>query len=292
MDNKKLALLNEESIKNKILTIRGVQVMIDKDLADLYMVDTKRLNEQVKRNLQRFPLEFMFQLTKEEKEGVVANCDHLNSLKYSPSLPYVFTEQGVAMLSGVLNSDIAIQMSIKIINSFVLMRKFIYNNSMIINRLDNLEQKQIQSDTKFEKIFNLMENHLEKNQGIFFEGQIFDAHIFISNLIRKAKTSILLIDNYIDDTTLYLFSKRAKGVDVIIYTKYISKTLKLDLDKFNSQYEPIQIKEFTNSHDRFIIIDDVVYHIGSSLKDIGKKWFAFSKMEKDSITILDRIEIK
>ena len=198
--------------------------------------------------------------------------------------PYVFTEQGISMLSAILKSDIAIDISIKIIDSFVAMRKLINSNRFYIEQLHNLEKRQlsyeIESDKKFDKLFDAIEQKdLKPTQGIFYDGQIFDAYTFISDLIRTAKKEIILIDNYIDDTTLTLFSK-VPNIKVTIYTHTISKQLKLDLEKYNTQYKNIIIKNFKNSHDRFIILDkNEIYNIGASLKDLGKKWFAFSKLD-------------
>ncbi len=286
-----LAGLDENQIKNKILTIRGLQVMLDSDLAVLYEVTTKVLNQSVKRNIERFPSDFIFQLTDDEKNELVTNCDHLQELKYSSQLPYVFTEQGVATLSGILNSKRAIDVNIQIMRAFVALRKFISSNAQIFQRLDRVEMNQIEYDQKFELVFRAIENkEIVQKQGIFFNGQIFDAYKFVSEIIRSAQKSIVLIDNYIDDSVLTLFTKRRVKVSVIIYTKIISKQLKLDLEKYNTQYPPIEIKEFKHSHDRFLIIDNKeVYHIGASLKDLGKKWFAFSKLEKEAFELLSRL---
>jgi len=294
-----ISILTEQDIQNRILTIRYKQVMIDHDLAVLYQVPTKRLNEQIKRNIARFPERFRFQLTKDEKAEVVANCDHLYNLKFSSTLPYVFTEQGVAMLSTVLNSDVAVNISIQIMDAFVQMRQLLANNASLFQRMSNIEQKQIatdiqlkDSDSKFEILFNALEDKsLPAKEGIFFDGQIFDAYVFVSKLIKTAKTSITLIDNYVDESVLILLSKRKSNCKAIIYTKSISKKLQLDLEKHNEQYPAIEIKQFKDSHDRFMIIDEkVVYHIGASLKDLGKKWFGFSKFDKSALDVLDRLK--
>ena len=284
-------LIIDEDIKSKIYTIRDMQVMIDRDLAKLYGVDTKVFNQAVKRNIERFPENFRFQLTQIEKDELVTNCDRFNTLKHSSSNPYAFTEQGVSMLSAVLKSKIAIDISMKIINSFVDMRKVISSNSLLCQRLDNLEKEQMSNDERFEKLFDALEdNTIKPKQGIFYDGQMFDAYSFVSDLIRDAKSSIVLIDNYIDDSVLTLFSKN-QNVEVTIYTKTISKQLKLDLEKYNSQYKNIEIKNFKDAHDRFMIIDNVdVYHIGASLKDLGKKWFAFSRFDVESFDVLGRLE--
>jgi len=236
----------------------------------------------------------MFQLTIREKEELVAKCDRFESLKHSSSLPYAFTEQGVSMLSGILKSEKAILVNIQIMRAFIAMRKFISTNAKLFLRLDYVERKQVEHkfemDNKFEKIFDLIESKdINPSKGIFFDGQIFDAYKFVSDLIRSAKKSIILIDNYIDDSVLTLFSKRDKDIKVKIFTK-ISKQLELDLKKYNSQYVLITIEEFTKSHDRFIIIDDKVYHFGASLKDLGKKWFAFSRFDKEAVKLLNKLK--
>ncbi len=279
------------SIQNRIFTFRGFQVMIDRDLAELYDVPTKRLNEQVKRNLNRFPDSFRFQLADTEKNELVANCDRFKKLRHSTVNPYSFTEQGVAMLSAVLHSQTAVDVSIRIMEAFVEMRKFILNNATVFQRLDKIEQKQIESDKRFELLFQALENNsIKPKQGIFYNGQIFDAYLVVSDLIKSAKKSIVLMDNYVDETVLTMFSKNQK-INVKIYTKNISKQLKLDLDKYNSQYKPIELKHFNKAHDRFLIIDNKeIYHFGASLKDLGKKWFAFSKFDMEAIEILGKIE--
>jgi hypothetical protein len=206
-------------------------------------------------------------------------------------LPYAFTEQGVAMLSAVLRSDLAVQVSIQIMQAFVNMRQFFLNNASVFQRLDRIETKQLQTDEKFEQIFKALETgKVKPEMGIFFDGQIFDAYTFVSDLIKSADKSIILVDNYIDETVLTLLSKRKSGVSADIYTKEISLILELDLKKYNHQYPPIGIKKLEKAHDRFIIIDHKeLYHIGASLKDLGKKWFAFSRMDSLVNDILKRI---
>ena len=305
MDRKEL--IGTDGIQNRIFTVRGLQVMVDSDLSILYGVEVKRLNEQVKRNIERFPAEFMFQLTPDEYDrlrcqlGTLNNIANLKSQIATSSWggkrknPYVFTEQGVAMLSAVLKSETAVKTSIQIINAFVTMRRFIATNAQVFHRLDAVKKKQVEhkadADRKFEKIFNAIEaKEITPKQGIFFNGQIFDAYKFVSDLFRTAKKSIVIIDNYIDDTVLTHLTKRHQNVIVTILTKSISKHLLLDVKKFNEQYPAIEIKEFNNAHDRFIIIDEsIVYHFGASLKDLGKKWFAFSKMEIGAVEMLGRL---
>jgi len=283
-------------IKDKIYTIRGLQVMLDRDLADLYKVETKVFNQAVKRNITRFPQDFMFQLTKEELENLRSQIV-TSSLEEkhggSRYLPYVFTEQGVSMLSATLKSNIAVDMSVQIIRTFVNMRKFISANNTVFQRLETLEQNQLITNSSIDKIFTAIEAKTikERTSGIFFKDQMYDAHSFISDLLRKANKSIVLIDNYIDDTTLTLFLK-VPDIQVTIYTHTQTKQLKLDLEKYNQQYSNITIKTFKDSHDRFLILDDnEVYLIGASLKDLGKKWFGFSKLDITSIdNILKRLE--
>jgi hypothetical protein len=197
------------------------------------------------------------------------------------SLPFVFTEQGVAMLSGVLRSETAINVSIQIINAFVTMRRFLASNALLFQRVDKTERKLLEHDNKFEQVFNLIQDKgLKPEKGIFFDGQIFDSYKFVSDLVRSANKSIVLVDNYIDESVLILFSKRKKGVQVAIHTK-INEQVSLDIKKFDAQYDPIEINEFNQAHDRFMIIDDEeVYHFGASLKDLGKKWFAFPNLIK------------
>ena len=289
---KELTNLDQKSIQDKIFTIRNIQVMIDRDLAEIYGVETKVFNQAVKRNIKRFPENFKFQLSESEKDELVTSCDQFKMLKHSTSLPYAFTEQGISMLSAVLKSDIAIEISIKIIESFVSMRKSISSSSLIFDRFERIEQKLSLHDEKFNVIFDAIEEKTApKKQHIFYDGQIFDAYLFISDIIKSAKKSIKLIDNYIDETTLVLFKKRDVNTSLQIYTKTISKQLKLDVEKYNAQYKPLEIIKFSLSHDRFLIIDEKeVYHFGASLKDLGKKWFAVSKMDINSLDIINRLE--
>jgi len=282
-----------ELIQNKIHTIRGKQIMLDFDLAKLYEVQTRNLNKAIKRNINRFPIDFMFQLSLNEFKDLMFQFG-TSSWGGTRKLPFAFTEQGVATLSGVLRSEKAIKVHIEIMRAFVSMRKFITTNGQIFYRLENVENKQIefqtQIDKQFEKVFSAIEDKdIKPSKGVFFNGTVFDSHKFVSDLIRSARKSIILIDNYIDDRVLILFSKRKKNVMVKIYTKVISKQLNLDLKKYNLQYDPIEIIKFEDSHDRFLIIDDDVYHFGASLKDLGRKWFAFSKFEKDAFKIMDKL---
>ncbi len=289
------ALIMNKELQSRIYAIRGVQVMLDEDLAFLYGVDTKVLNQAVKRNSERFPEEFMFQITDEEIDRLRSQVVTLDSGrgKHRKYLPYVFTEQGVAMLSAILRSDTAVKVSIQIINAFVAMRRFLLSNAQVFQRLDTLELKQLKTDKKIDKVLNALESkEIQPKQGIFFEGQVFDAYQFVSDLIRTAGKSIILIDNYIDDTVLTLFSKRKKGVSLTVLTRTVSKQMELDVKKYNEQFPKTEVKEFANSHDRFLIIDEsTVYHLGASLKDLGKKWFAFSKMEIGAARMLARIEV-
>jgi hypothetical protein len=277
--------VNDPKIKSRIFTIRNVQVMIDRDLAELYGVDTKVLNQAVKRNIARFPDSFRFQLTINEKNELVTNCDRFASLKHSTALPYAFTEQGVSMLSAVLKSETAIAVSIRIIETFVSMRRFMSQNALVFERMDAIERRQYATDTKVDAILDALEaKDTPPAQGVFFDGQIFDAYTFVSDLIRSASKTIILIDNYVDDTTLTLLSKNQQ-VDITIFTQSISKQLALDIAKYNSQYKPITVKELKTVHDRFLVLDDErCYLIGASLKDLGKKVFGFSIIDKSLIS--------
>ena len=287
-EDKSLIMDRNKDIRNMIYTFRGKQVMVDRDLADLYQVQTKRLNEQVKRNLGRFPEEFCFRLSNEEKNELVANCDRFEKLKYSTSNPYAFTEQGIAMLSVVLKSDVAVEVSVKIMNSFIEMRKFLLSNQELFSRLDRVELKQLETDRKLEEVFNYMVNNTEVKQNIFFDGQIYDAFRFIVSIIQKANKELILIDNYVDVNTLNMLCMKNKGVDINILTAGKGGLSVKDITKFNAQYPKLSVKTTTDFHDRFLIIDKTgVYHIGASIKDAGKKSFGITKIEdKDLIQSL------
>jgi len=286
----KLETINKQNLQDKIHTIRGFQVMLDRDLAELYGVKPIRLREQVKRNIERFPNDFMFQLSENEVDFMVSQNAIPSKQHLGGSLPLVFTEQGVATLSSVLTSKMAVEIHIQIMRAFVNMRKFISNNALIFQRLDSLEQKQFRTEEKIDVVLSALENKTKKpDEGIFFDGQIYDAYAFINDLLKSAKSEVVLIDNYIDDTVFTLFSKYI-NLKIKIYTGSISKQLHLDFQKYSSQYQNIELQEFKNAHDRFMILDNKeVYHIGASLKDLGKKWFAFSKFEMEALEILGRL---
>ena len=290
-------------IKSMIFVVRNQQVMIDSDLAMLYQVETKRLNEAVKRNIARFPEEFRFQLTEEETESLRSQFATLNENdgrgKHRKYLPYVFTEQGIAMLSAVLRSDVAIQVSISIMKSFVEMRRFIANNTLLFERISTVELRQLeyqkQTDEKLEQIFEYISEHEESSQKIFFDGQIYDAFSLIVNLIQKADKEITLIDGYVDVGTLNLLSKKKSDVEVTIYTKKQTMLTKADVKNFNAQYPTLKIKYTEVFHDRFLILDRVTaYHVGASLKDAGKKCFGINLIQDAGIIkdILQRLELE
>ena len=287
-----MEIVKQQHIESKIVMLRDVQVILDKDLASFYEVKPIRLREQVKRNPNRFPPDFVFQLTENEVDSLVSQNAIPSKQSLGGHLPYVFTEQGVAAVAGVLKSEKAAEVSITIARAFVAMRKFLFQNASVFQRLDRIELKQIQTDEKFERIFKALESgQATPDMGIFFDGQVFDAYTFAVNLIKSATQSIVLIDNYIDESVLTLLSKRNIGVSASIYTKEINKPLQLDVKKHNAQYPSIEIKTFANSHDRFLIIDHKeLYHIGASLKDLGKKWFAFSRMDSLVNELLKRIK--
>jgi len=285
--------LVENSIKTKIYTLRGIQVMLDRDLAELYGVETKVLNQAVKRNTARFPDDFMFQLSQDELEAlrsqiVTSSLDNTHGGRRY--LPFVFTEQGVSMLSAILKSNTAIDVSVKIIRAFVEMRRFLQDHSSLFMRLDLLEKRQISNDTKVDLILNALEDRsLKPTQGIFYDGQIYDAYDFINTLLKSAKSEVVLIDNYVDESVFTLFSKYP-DLSFAIHTNNITKQLKLDYEKYSKQYSNIDLKSFKSSHDRFLIIDKTeIYHIGASLKDLGKRWFAFSKIDLDAREMLGRL---
>lgn len=289
------AISNKIELDNKIYTVREIPVMLDSELAEIYGVETREFNQAVKRNLDRFPDEFRFQLTELEYENLrsqfVTSSFH-GGRRY---LPFVFTEQGVAMLSAVLKSKTAVQLSIQIINAFVKMRKILLSHDTLMSKLHDIERKQvdfeIKTDGRFEAIFTALEaNPITPKQGVFYEGQVFDAYLFISKLIREAKESIILLDNYIDETVLEHLSKSNRQVKINILTKNINDNLRLDIKKYNNQYPKVNLVQFNLSHDRFLIIDgNDIYHIGASLKDLGRKWFAFSKLESSSFGLMEQI---
>lgn len=279
---------SKTKIEDRIFTIRGKQVMLDRDLAQLYQVETKQLNRAVKRNIERFPDDFMFQLTIEECSRCqigTLNIKQGQNIKY---LPYAFTEYGIAMLSGILRSESAISANIRIMRAFAEMRKMLPQIGNINDRICLLEYHHISMKEQISQTIDKVEflmNKLQDNapttfkQGIFFDGQIYDAYAFVAGLIRKAMKRIILIDNYIDETVLTLLDKRAEGVTATIYTSKISKQFQLDIDKHNAQYPPVEVRTFSKAHDRFLVIDEEVYLIGASIKDLGKKWFGFTLME-------------
>lgn len=275
-----------ENIKNLIYTIRGKQVMLDSDVAMLYQYTTKSINKAMKRNINRFPEDFCFQLTEKEVENLrfQFGTSSLKKENYGGRryLPYVYTEQGISMLAGVLKNEIAVQVSINIIRAFIEMRKFISLNGKLFKRLTNVECKILEHDKKFDIVFNELQKDekMEFKQKIFFDGQIYDAYSLIIGIIKRAKNKILIIDNYIDDSILEMLQKKNKNVEVIILTIQNNKLTKLDIQKFNKQYPTLKIAYTNKFHDRFIVIDNKeLYHCGASLKDLGKKCFAISKIE-------------
>ncbi len=286
------------NIENKIITIRNQQVMIDRDLAELYRVETKVLNQAVKRNIDRFPEKFMFQLTENEMNELVTNCDRFRNLKHSTVQSYVFTEQGVAMLSAVLKSETAVKVSIQIMDAFVAMRHFLMNNVQIFSEINSIKKHlissdlhQLETDKKVDELFRKMDEYnIEETQGIFFQGQLFDVYSFFQKFIQNAKNEIILIDGYVDLTVLDRLSKKNKGVNVKIYTQQNPKMknplTQLDIQNFNAQYPTLTIKYTNSIHDRFLIIDNAeLYHIGASIKDLGLKCFAFDKFENPTLYI-------
>ena len=278
--------LKTTRIESLIRFIREKQVILDTDLAMLYGVETKRLKEQVKRNIDRFPDDFMFELTREELNSLRSQIATSNGRGGTRYLPYAFTEGGIAMLSSVLKSGIAVEVNIRIMRAFVAMRQFLATNAQVFQRLANIEYHQIETDKRIDEVFKRLDANVQPQQGIFYDGQVFDAYQFVSDLVRKAKSSIALIDNYVDDTVLTLLDKRADNVTATIYTQHISQQFQLDINRHNTQYPAINVEHFNRAHDRFLLIDDEVYHIGASIKDLGKKWFAFTLMQDITTTEL------
>ena len=291
-----ISILEENSIRSKIHFIRGQQVMLDRDLAELYLVETKVLNQAVKRNIERFPENFMFQLDEKEYENwrsqfVTSNSDKMGLRRP----PYAFTEQGVAMLSAVLKSETAVRVSIQIMNAFVSMRHFLHKNEELFVELKNIQQHQVdtdvhlkETDKKVDELFSLMDKYnVKETQGIFFQGQIFDAYAKFESFLTAAKKEIILIDNYVDLSILERLSKKKKTVNVTIYTAPNTKLTAQDVQAFNSQYPTLTLKHTTKTHDRFLIIDNsTIYHIGASLKDLGKKCFCFDVLDSGYIPMI------
>ena len=288
-ENPQETALSQYDIEKLIVTVRGEQVLIDQDIAKLYGVTTSRLNQQAKRNIARFPESFRFQLTKEERDEVVANCDNLRSLKFYPSLPYAYTEQGIGQLSTVVHSKIAIERSIMIMNAFVAMRRFMVQNAGILMRIAHLERHQIETDEKIDKILDKIDANSPKllPEQIFATGCVWDAWTYVSDLVRSAKQRIVLIDNFVDDRVLSLLDKRADGVEAMIHSRYYEPFL-VDLKKHNAQYREIKFIQLPQrNHDRFLFIDDDVYLLGASVKDMGAGMCAVTKMEVSPDTILN-----
>ena len=290
--NKKenLVKYKTENIKNLIHTIRGKQVMLDSDVAMLYQYTTKNINKAMKRNINRFPEDFCFQLTEKEEENLrfQIGTSSLNKENYGGRryLPYVYTEQGISMLAGVLKNEIAVQVSISIIRAFIEMRRFISLNGQVFQEINDIKGQLLEHDKKFDEVFDELQRKQETEfkQSIFFDGQIYDAYSLIIDIIKRAKQKILIIDNYIDDSILKMLSKKNKDVDVevVILTSQNCNLTKLDISKFNKQYPNLKVSRTNKFHDRFIVIDNKnLYHIGASLKDLGKKCFAISKIEDD-----------
>ena len=271
--------IQQVGLEHLIYVFRGKQVMLDRDIAMLYGVETRVVNQAVKRNEERFPEDFVFQLSSAETENWKSQSVISNSIKMGiRKNPFAFTENGIAMLSSVLRSPTAIEANIRIMRAFTSMRHFLASNAQIFQRLSNIEYHQVETDKRIDEVFKRIDAQTPPQQGIFFDGQVFDAYRFVADLIRKAKKSIVLIDNYVDDSVLSILDKRKDKVSATIYTQNISSKLQLDINKHNSQYPLIDVKQFNKAHDRFLLIDNEVYHIGASIKDLGKKWFAFTLM--------------
>lgn len=291
--------ISEVKIKNLIYVVRGQQVMMDSDLAMLYQVETKVFNQAVKRNIERFPEKFRFQLTKEEYDSLRSQFVTSNGKGGRRYMPYVFTEQGIAMLSAVLRSDIAVQVSIKIMDTFVEMRRFLASNALMFERINEMEVKQLafqkSTEEKFDKIFHYISEHEESSQKIFFDGQIYDAFSLLVDLVSKAEKKLVLVDNYVDVGTLNILAKKKSDVEVIVYTVRRTRLSEADVNNFNQQYPTLEVKYTGVFHDRFLIIDDAcAYHIGASIKDAGKKCFGISLIEDTRIVkdILERLNLE
>ena len=286
-------LSNSDLIRSRIFTIRGVQVMLAPDLADLYQVETRVFNQSVKRNIKRFPDNFRFQLTKDELDEVITNCDNPDRLRFSPQTPFAFTEQGIAMLSGVLNSDVAVQVSIRIMNTFVAMRKALASIAPLLSRIEaterrqlKLEDSQVRNEERFKLILDAMQDKKFPPQKVFFDGQVYDAFEQMKKFVRMAKKELIVIDPYFADSVLPLIAQKRKDVEVLVVKNSRSKLLHdVDVAQFNTQYaNSLTVKVSDRFHDRFLIIDKTtLIHVGASLNHLGKKCFAFSSLDKSNI---------
>lgn len=293
-----ISILEENSIRSKIHFIRGQQVMLDCDLAQIYGYETKRFNEQIKNNRERFDEDFMFRLNNEEVQQLsrskisTLNKGRGSNIKYAP---YAFTEQGIYMLMTVLKGDLAVTQSKMLIRTFKEMKHFIQNNSHIFTELDNIKKHLLESDfhhkendKKIQELFSLMDKYnVKETQGIFFQGQIFDAYAKFESFLAAAKKEIILIDNYVDLSILQRLAKKKKSVNVTIYTAPSTTLIAQDIQTFNTQYPTLTLKYTTKTHDRFLIIDNAtIYHIGASLKDLGKKCFCFDVLDSGYIPMI------
>ena len=290
MEENKLSIQNElaiEDIKNLIYTIRGKQVMMDSDVANIYHCETKYVNRVVKRNIERFPEEFCFKLNENEFEVLRCQFVTLNENgrgQHRKYLPYVFTEQGIAMLSALLKSDVAVSVSVNIMKAFIEMRKFLMLNGQVFERLTSVEHKLLEHDKKFDEVFNQLQFEENIKQRIFFQGQIYDAYSLIVDIIKKANKKIIIIDNYIDDSVLKMLTKKKNNVEVVILTSDKSNIQNIDIQKFNKEYPILKIAKTNKFHDRFIVLDnEEMYHLGASIKDLGKKCFGINKIEDKEI---------
>lgn len=286
MEENKLLIqkeLTNEDIKSLIYTVRGKQVMLDSDVARLFEYATKDLNRNVKNNIERFPEYYCFQLTSEEYQSLRCKNFTLNETgrgQHRKYLPYVFTEYGITMLAGLLKSEVAVNVSIRIVNTFIEMRKILSSNNQIFERLTNVEYKLLDHDKKFDEVFNQLQLEDNIKQRIFFNGQIYDAYSIIVDIIKRANKKILIIDNYIDDNVLKMLAKKKNNVEVVILTSDKSNIETLDIKKFNKEYPILKVAKTNKFHDRFIVIDNKeMYHLGASIKDLGKKCFAINRIE-------------
>ena len=286
-------LSNSDVIRSRIFTIRGVQVMLAPDLADLYQVETRVFNQSVKRNIKRFPENFRFQLTREELNEVITNCDNPDRLRFSPQAPFAFTEQGIAMLSGVLNSEVAVQVSIRIMNTFVAMRRTLASIAPLLSRIEaterrqlKLEDAQVENEERFKLILDAMQDKKFPPQKVFFDGQVYDAFEQMKKFVRMAKKELIIIDPYFADSVLPLIAQKRKDVEVVVIKNSRNKLLHdVDVAQFNAQYaNSLTVKVSDKFHDRFLIIDKAtLIHVGASLNHLGKKCFAFSSLDKSNI---------
>ena len=286
-NQKEVQVIGILDIQRRIMPVRGVQVMLDRDLAALYGVETRALNQAVRRNIGRFPEDFMFQLSKEDclrSQIVTLNEARGKHLKY---LPYAFTENGIAMLSSVLRSETAIDVNIRIMRAFTAMRRFVSDHAGLVQRVGAIELKQLETDKRIDTVFDALDRGNLLPSGILPAESEFDSMRYVSRLIESAQSEIVLVDPYSDAVTLEVLSKKRPGVKVRLVCKDRGKPTPTEIAKFNRQYKGLAVTYSDNFHDRFLIIDNTELHgLGSSINCLGRRVTSFTTRDQKEIARL------